>query len=236
MTDTRSVLIERLTEIRRTKSLITNLQSSDPEVVSRVFGSQQSQQLTIRPLFSTFALMHYSIVEAVITVGITEMVEHVSDQNMENASDDYLKFLIQCRLKDIKNLNFSNWYEPVKILLDEYSEGKRSVSLTQDQVRSLWAGNLDARKIRENLLEKLNLEINGTKKARDGSDLRKIKDDRNDLSHGIKSWNTVGGNYSWAELASISNRILIYIIRFVKCTESATDNAFWEGSSKEMNL
>ncbi|MEM1221522.1 MAG: MAE_28990/MAE_18760 family HEPN-like nuclease [Verrucomicrobiota bacterium] len=236
MSGTRSVLSERIEEIRRTKSLIYKLQNNDPNFVSQVFGSNSSQLQSLRPLFSTFALMHYSLIEAVITVGITEMVDHISRDNLKNANEDYLKFIIQCRLKDLKDLNFSKWYDLIKDLIDDYSEDNRTVTLSEDQVRSLWAGNLDARKIRDALLSKLKLELRGVELARNGVDLRRIKDDRNDLAHGVKSWDEVGADYTWQELASMSNRILIYAIQFVKCIENGLSDNFWITPNQEEEI
>lgn len=227
MTDTRSVFGERYHEIRRIKILISRLHEDDREMVELVFGGTRPQQAALRPLFSTFALMHYSLVEAIVTVGITELVEAVSGGEEIEISDTYLEFLLQCRMKELRQLDFSLWPKNMREVLLEYKEVSK-IGLSESQVRSLWAGNLDAKKIRENILGRLNLQLSGAERFRDGYDLRRIKDDRNDLAHGIKSWDVVGGNYTWPELVSISNRVLIYTVRFIKTIEVALCEKKWE--------
>lgn len=230
MIETKEVLSVRIGEIQRFKEFLDRLH--DESVCSELFDGRRKRNNTVSSLQSSFVLMHYSLIEAVATAGITELLEIALKEGLgvEEYSESFLKFVIQCRAKELKDLDFSRWADEIRGLMDEFICSEKTVSIDEDHVRALWPGNLDARKIKDRVLSKLDLSINGVGVARNGADLVGIKDARNDLSHGIKSWDQVGGSYAWSDLKSISNRVVIYAIRLYKSFLSATEREFWKAS------
>lgn len=168
-------------------------------------------------------------VQKTISFSLTDFPVEVLVTKMPSQGAEGADFIVPAYQRNFTwgQLDFSLWPKNMREVLLEYKEASK-IGLSESQVRSLWAGNLDAKKIRENILGRLNLQLSGAERFRDGYDLRRIKDDRNDLAHGIKSWDVVGGNYTWPELVSISNRVLIYTVRFIKTIEVALYEKKWE--------
>lgn len=234
MVQTRFVATERIADIRRLKDLVSNLEES--KLQNDFFKNKSKQNKTLRTLYSTFVIMHYSLLEAVVTIAVGEVMDEIikDRKGMKHCSDGFLKFLIRCRVKELQKVDFSSWTEVIQNLIDDIQHLETKSLATEEQIRSLWSGNLDAKKIREQILEKWGLELDVSKRSRGGADLKKIKDDRNDLAHGIRSWSEVGSDYTWENLRKSSNRILIYMIRLIKCLEQGVNEKFWR--SKESKI
>lgn len=68
-------------------------------------------------------------------------------------------------------------------------------------------------------------------KTGDGSDLRTIKDNRNDLAHGVKSFAEVGKNKSADELLKIKNKVIKYLRQILLNSENYLANKEYLDSS-----
>jgi len=111
MVDTRSICSDRVSEIRGLRELINALESQARG--DQLIGGLGRQQRTVRSLYSSFILMHYSLLEAVLTVGVTELFEKVriSQRTFDGCSEEFQKFILHSRLKELKEKDFSLWTE-----------------------------------------------------------------------------------------------------------------------------
>ena len=227
MRQTRNVVTDRSQEIRRIRDLISKIERGTCS--DDLFSRRSTKQKAVRSMYSAFVLMHYSLIEAVVTVAVTELLEAVgnSSEPVEECNEGFVDFLIRCRIKELQKLNFSKWGDVVKELINDLKSNNSKPLVTESQVRALWAGNLDAKKIREQILQRLNIDFNAGPRTRNGADLVRIKNERNDLAHGIRSWDQVGSDYSWQELKELSNRTLCYTIKLVRCFENGLEEKFW---------
>lgn len=73
-----------------------------------------------------------------------------------------------------------------------------------------FSGNVDARKIRD-VAEIYGFDIVADPAFRDGADLVTIKRARNDLAHGVKTYDEVGRDYTLGDLKDLSSRSLGYV-------------------------
>jgi hypothetical protein len=77
--------------------------------------------------------------------------------------------------------------------------------------KKLFSGNLDAKRIKETA-EKYGFSYQtNPRKTDNGSDLLKIKTNRNDLAHGFKSFEKVGQDYTADDLLKMQKRVIHYL-------------------------
>lgn len=62
------------------------------------------------------------------------------------------------------------------------------------------------------------------KKTKDGSDLLKVKTNRNDLAHGFKSFEEVGRDATADELLEIQKRVIYYLKAILENIDSYLSN------------
>lgn len=74
-----------------------------------------------------------------------------------------------------------------------------------------FAGNVDAKKIRE-IAYIYGFDTTTPREVtRDGADLLTVKSLRNDLAHGVKTYDEVGRNYTASDLKELSDRSVAYV-------------------------
>ena len=231
MINLRFVCLERIKEIRRLRDLISSIEPDDFKILPN--GGKATKQKTQRTLYSSFVVMHYSLLEAVMCIGLEELIETARRQcgSDDIYTEQFRKFIIHAQLKDLRDKDFSVWPMAVHELIVNFENGFDDPILTEKQARSLWPGNLDGKKVREQVFEKLGLALKVGVRERNGFDLVKIKDDRNDLAHGIRSWSEVGSDYSWPELCNVSRRVVFYILQVIKGFEEGVQNEFWKAET-----
>ncbi|NEQ39763.1 MAG: hypothetical protein F6K40_27350, partial [Okeania sp. SIO3I5] len=84
----------------------------------------------------------------------------------------------------------------------------------------LFSGNIDAQKIKTTAKE----YGFSAKTKTDSSDLLTVKDNRNDLAHGIKSFAEVGKDKSADELIKIKNKVVKYLRQILENIQIYIDN------------
>ncbi|WP_235526490.1 MAE_28990/MAE_18760 family HEPN-like nuclease [Nostoc piscinale] len=124
-----------------------------------------------------------------------------------------------------KNISFDDVTDKIKkIIIKNFKDNNSTDTLLQsinniscDIISSsfnkekLFSGNLDARKIRQTS-EMYGFSCNtNAKKTKNGSDLLRVKTNRNDLAHGFKSFEEVGRNATADELLEIQKRVICYL-------------------------
>lgn len=73
-----------------------------------------------------------------------------------------------------------------------------------------FSGNVDAKKVRE-VADIYGFQIIANPSDRNGADLLTIKTARNDLAHGLKTYEEVGRDYTTSDIKELSTRALGYV-------------------------
>lgn len=227
MIQTDSLLRERIAEIRQFRTFVDRLELMQRSEIKSIFGDVSIHNKNRRILYSQFVLMHYSLVEGIITQAVTEWLNDAlhSKPKVKDLSEAFLNYVVRCKVKKLRDQDFAQWIPQIATLLVDCAD-EIILSVTEKEARSMWPGNLDARKIRSEILERFGIQFNH-RISRSGSEISDLKDQRNDLTHGIKSWEDVGQEYSWPELRKVSNRVILYLCRVIREMRTKSDEQFW---------
>lgn len=88
----------------------------------------------------------------------------------------------------------------------------------------LFSGNVDGRLIRETAKKYGFSSDTDSKKTKDGKNLLIVKTNRNDLAHGIKSFEEVGRDKTIEELLEIKEEVIEYLRQILKNIKVYLDN------------
>ncbi len=95
-----------------------------------------------------------------------------------------------------------------------------------------FSGNVDAKLIRKIATTYGFSDATETTRTRDGADLLTIKNARNDLAHGLKTYDEIGRNYSARNMIEIGFRSLLYVENIIHNIDSYIDSAGYRISNQ----
>ncbi len=159
-------------------------------------------------------LLLYNLIEGTIRSSIQHIFDHLSDHSV--SFDDLNRDLKLIVLKNLKKQS------PDK-LIQNISQLSLDIIAETFDANDIVSGNVDARKIKD-IAKNYGFSSQSVPMTRDGYDLRDIKDKRNDLAHGIKSFNEIGRDISSDELFRMKNRVIIYLKFFIVNIEDYLEN------------
>jgi hypothetical protein len=154
-----------------------------------------------KTLKATAFLLLYNIVEASMRSALTAIIDELRAHKI--SFDDASAELRKLALNRLRSKADTKLHEAEKIAVQLLT-----VSFNADE---LFAGNIDARRIRDTALDYGFSSSTERALTRDGADLLTVKTARNDLGHGLKSFAEVGREYSAEELHEIMVRVLAYL-------------------------
>jgi hypothetical protein len=180
-------------------------------------GDHSAHRNRIRPLNleleqtlrATVFLLLYNLVESTIRSATQYIYDDLKnheisfDQLNQNFQNHIIKILKDTSLKN------KDWQPNIAIALIDFSSEK-DVS---------FAGNLDAKKIRETLN---NYGIQLTPRV-DGQDLRIVKEARKDLAHGHSSFSEKARNYTSGDLLAMQKRVTLFLKEILIEVENYVD-------------
>ncbi|MDY6781421.1 MAG: MAE_28990/MAE_18760 family HEPN-like nuclease [Cyanobacteriota bacterium] len=173
---------------------VVNAKSSNPKKINNNLA---------KTLKATGFLLLYNLVESTMTNAIETIFDELKNQNV--SFDD-----VREELKKIIIENFKKNNSTEKLLVDIQSISVDIISSGFDK-QKLFSGNIDAKKIRE-IASKYGFSFQtNARKTQNGADLLKIKTSRNDLAHGLKSFEDVGKDLTADELLRIQKRVICYL-------------------------
>lgn len=167
-------------------------------------------------LRATGFLLLYNLIEATMRNGIEAIFTDITNKNI---SFDILKSEIQLIILENIRKNKS----PKNLLkdLNNISIDIISASFSTDK---LFSGNVDSRKIK-NIANLYGFSCEtDAQKTQNGNDLLRIKNNRNDLAHGFKSFEEVGRETNTEELLDIKDRVINYLQKIVENIEEYISN------------
>ena len=160
-------------------------------------------------------LLLYNLVESTIRNVIEAIFEEFKNKSI---SFDQLKPEIKLIvLQNLKNRS------PKKIYLTINQLSTDIITATFER-EELFSGNVDARLIKE-IADKYGFSYQTDfAKTRNGQNLVVIKSNRNDLAHGIKSFEEVGGYQTLEELLEMKEEVIEYLTQILENVKTYLDN------------
>ncbi|NJS12197.1 MAG: hypothetical protein HC789_18385 [Microcoleus sp. CSU_2_2] len=160
-------------------------------------------------------LLLYNLVESTMRNAIEAIFDDLKNQAI---SFDQLKPEIKMIvLQNLKNRS------PKKIHLQINQISIDIITATFER-EELFSGNVDARLIKE-IAEKYGFSYKTeAQKTMNGQNLVVIKSNRNDLAHGVKSFEEVGRNKTIAELLKIKEEVIEYLRQILENIKTYLDN------------
>lgn len=170
----------------------------------------------LKTLKASGFLVLYNLVEATMRNVIAAIFDRLKSEGI--SYDQIRPELKKIVLKNLKKRNPDRIFSSITaISVDIITAGFDK--------EDLFSGNIDGKKIRETATEYGFSYSTDYAKTGDGSDLLTIKANRNDLSHGIKSFTEVGRDQTTDELLEIKKKVIRYLKQILQNIESYLENA-----------
>lgn len=149
----------------------------------------------INTMKSSALLMMYNIVESTMTNLMQDIFDHLRDEKISFESlNDKMKILV---------LSYSKQAAPGR-LVEKMTQNAWSIVVACFNRTELFSGNIDCHKIRETMKE---VGI-AAKSAYKEDVLFEIKEERNDLAHGHKSFSDCGRKYAANQLREFHRKVM----------------------------
>ena len=193
---------ERSKEVKTYFMIFENIDRYSIKSKTPNYGGETDLDLE-KTLKATGFLLLYNLIEATMRDAIEAIFTDITNKNI---SFDILKYEIQLIILDNVKKNKSS--KNLLKNLHNISIDIISASFSSDK---LFSGNVDSRKIKDIAnLYGFSCETD-SRKTQNGNDLLRIKNNRNDLAHGVKSFEEVGRDINTEELLEIKDRVINYL-------------------------
>ncbi|NET27696.1 MAE_28990/MAE_18760 family HEPN-like nuclease [Okeania sp. SIO1I7] len=205
---------ERSKEVSKYFFFLKNLEQGTIKLAMEGNGKQKIKEIDselIKTLKASTFLLLYNLVESTMRNAIEAIFDELQSQGIP--FDKIRPELKKIVLHNLKRRNPDKVFQKiVDISLDIIKAGFNK--------EELFSGNIDAQKIKTTAKE----YGFSAKTKTDSSDLLTVKDNRNDLAHGIKSFAEVGKEKSADELIEIKNKVVKYLRQILENIEIYIDN------------
>ena len=180
------------------------IQASNIDLVTRVFHINDE---LIKIIKANGFLLLYNMLEATIRNALQEILYAAESDNLliETVSLKLKKLWIDYTLNKIRKGNKNTWS---KEILDIIEDVIQKQNLTFDKEIINISGNIDVREIVK-LADSFGFRT--IESGSRGSNIKKIKDNRNSLAHGNRSFADCGKDYTISELLQMKVDTLSYL-------------------------
>ena len=168
-----------------------------------------------RILKSSAYLVLYNLVESTVRLAIGRLNTVMSEDGLtyEDALLGIREVWVEANLKALaQGANHGRYLKIVKRLVEDVQE--RNVAGIPESFIPV-DGNFDARKMRD-LAVAYGFRRNGVVSGRISYQLKTVKDRRNDLAHGIKSFATLSADDSLQDLEDTKKAVMINLREFIR--------------------
>ena len=169
----------------------------------------------IKTMKASGFLLLYNLVEATMRNAIEAIFDELRGKGI--SYDQISPKLKKIVLRNLKKRN------PDKIFLSITAISIDIIAAGFDK-QDLFSGNIDGLKIRKTATEYGFSHSTDYAKTGDGSDLLTIRTNRNDLAHGVKSFEEVGRDKTANELLKIKNKVVRYLKQILQNIEQYLSN------------
>lgn len=134
---------------------------------------------------------------------IEAIFDEINDKEVsfDNLRDEIKKIVIENFKQNMSSKN----------LLDSITNISLDIISASFDKQKLFSGNIDSQKIKKTAIKYGFSYETKARKTKNGSDLLTVKTNRNDLSHGLKSFEEIGKNAGVEELLQIQKRVISYL-------------------------
>ncbi|MGJ0848234.1 MAE_28990/MAE_18760 family HEPN-like nuclease [Tissierella praeacuta] len=166
----------------------------------------------LKILKSSYILMLYNFIESSVTIFITSIYDTIRDRELaySDASEELQTLWVESLLSDSFDQHASyNTFKNKAIDVIGNVLSDNTVSFTIDKIPKM-SGNINFRIIK-NICKTHGIELQSSSRAQDDNgeySINTIKDDRNALAHGRKSFIECSRNYSVNELSNFTIEII----------------------------
>lgn len=178
-------------------------------------------------------LMLYNLVESTLVTGIEEVYGALREKNITYNQ-------VRKEIKDIWfNYRFTNAYDK-KAHFDTYKKTAEKIitsimcnePLELDRKATGITGNLDADSIRD-VCKKHGIQFKSLEECHGGLKLTQVKEQRNQLAHGMLSFVECGRDFTVKDLHEIKSEVENFLWGFIKAIELYYDNEEYLNKSKK---
>ena len=208
---------ERSEEVSKYFIFLQNLQQGKIKLVEEIPGNNKAKErdkVLENTLKASAYLLLYNLIESTMKNAIEAIFDELQNQGV--SFDDIRPELKKIILVNLKRRN------PDKIL-DEIQDISLDIVKVGFNREELFAGNIDSKLIRETAKKYGFYSPTDDKKITNGEDLYLVKNNRNDLAHGSKSFTEVGKEKGADELIKIKNQVVEYLEGILKKVETYID-------------
>ena len=208
---------ERSEEVSKYFIFLQNLEQGKIKLVEEIPGNNKAQErdkVLENTLKASAYLLLYNLIESTMKNAIEAIFDELQNQGV--SFDDIRPELKKIILVNLKRRN------PDKIL-DEIQDISLDIVKVGFNREELFAGNIDSKLIRETAKKYGFYSPTDDKKITNGEDLYLVKNNRNDLAHGSKSFTEVGKEKGADELIKIKNQVVEYLEGILKKVETYID-------------
>ena len=208
---------ERSEEASKYFIFLQNLEQGKIKLVEEIPGNNKAQErdkVLENTLKASAYLLLYNLIESTMKNAIEAIFDELQNQGV--SFDDIRPELKKIILVNLKRRN------PDKIL-DEIQDISLDIVQIGFNREELFAGNIDSKLIRETAKKYGFYSPTDDKKITNGEDLYLVKNNRNDLAHGSKSFTEVGKEKGADELIKIKNQVVEYLEGILKKVETYID-------------
>ena len=186
--------------------------------VAHSAGQYQIQSLNLeleKTLKANGLLLLYNLVESTMRNAIVAIFDELKNQAI---SFDQLK--PEIKMIVLQNLKKRS-LEEIHLQINQIST---DIIIATFYPKKLFSGNVDARLIKE-IAEKYGFSYQTEPtKTKNGEKLVDIKDKRNDLAHGVKSFKEVGQGKTIEDLLKIKEEVIEYLRQILENIKTYLDN------------
>lgn len=173
-------------------------------------------------LKSSAYLVLYNLMESTVTLALARLNGAMSEQGLTYADADLRirNMWVGARLKHLANgANHGTYLEEVRQLVQDVQD-RKTVEIPEDHIPV--SGNLDAGKMRD-LAGAYGFRKNTVIAERRSEKLRIVKDRRNALAHGDKSFAELSADDTLEDLEATKKAVLVYLREFIRHVSKYVD-------------
>lgn len=220
---TRGLLAERVDELVH---FIAHLEETENALVASTSHSPLLPSPQVSAVMkATVLVMNYSLVEALVVELVDELYEMANSQgaSLSRLSPHLRKQIVDYRFRGLQGAGSKRIQEVAIEMIDKAIADTVIDRPDKKSIRDSFLGNLDARKLRD-IASKMGITLTVNIRSRGGSDLREMKDSRNQLAHGHRSFNDLGQLKTVSDLTTQTRRIVEYLLSVIRSFERGIRN------------
>lgn len=183
-------------------------------------------------LHSNAILMLYNLVESTVVGGIVEIYDTVKEHGLSytdlNAKIRDIWFAYKFNQVYDKNSHHTSYLNKAHEIIDNILGGG-VIELDRKAVKG--GGNLDADSIR-NICDNHGITFIAPKESRGGCKITEVRNLRNSLAHGLKSFGECGRDFTYSELSTMTKEIILFLDGLIGGMTEYYKNGSWRADEK----